>query len=408
LSAVAAKDGATRRSLLHNRNFMLLWSGQLVSWVGTEVTGIALPLLVLALTGSPGRAGLVAAERSAIYVLLALPAGALIDRWDRRRVMIVANAGSGIAIGSICLTFFLGYLTVTQLYIACAAEGACFVFANLARFAAVRRVVPIEQYPAAVAQTSVADYIALLIGPPLGGSLYQLAGAGAALCADACSYFINTLSIFFITTPLQDPQERVPATMAADIRAAFDWLWNQRMLRHLNLLSAGRTAIASGIYLLIIVLAKHDHASSTAIGGIFAVSALGGILGAVAAGRFHHRFRVRSILWMATGATWIFVSCYIGATNIVLISAVTAGIYFVGPIFEISVATRTAGVIPDAMRGRVLSLLRVVELGSYSLGFFVTGLLLQYAGSTAAIVVLAGILFALTLFARFNPLFRTL
>jgi hypothetical protein len=72
------------------------------------------------------------------------------------------------------------------------------------------------------------------------------------------------------------------------------------------------------------------------------------------------------------------------------------------------VATRTAGVIPDAMRGRVLSLLRVVELGSYSLGFFVTGLLLQYAGSTAAIVVLAGILFALTLFARFNPLFRTL
>jgi MFS family permease len=387
---------------------MLLWSGQLVSWVGTEVTGIALPLLVLALTGSPGRAGLVAAERSAIYVLLALPAGALIDRWDRRRVMILANAGSGIAMGSICLALFLGRLTVAQLYIGCAAEGACFVFANLARFAAVRRVVPVEQYPAAIAQTSVADYIALLIGPPLGGSLYQLAGAGAALCADACSYFINTLSIFFITTPLQDPQERVPATMAAEIRSAIDWLWHRPALRHLNLLSGGRTAIASGLYLLIIVLAKQDHASSTAIGVIFAVSALGGILGAVAAGRFHAHFPIRSVLYGTTGTTAILISCYLAATNIILISAITAGVYFVGPLFEISVAARTAGVIPDAMRGRVLSLLRVVELGSYSLGFFVTGQLLEYVGSVAAIIVLAGILLALSVYAGLNPSFRSL
>jgi len=80
----------TRRSLLRNRNFMLLWGGQLVSWVGTEVTGIALPLLVLATTGSPARAGLVAAVRGAVYVLLALPAGALIDRLDRRHVMVLA------------------------------------------------------------------------------------------------------------------------------------------------------------------------------------------------------------------------------------------------------------------------------------------------------------------------------
>ncbi|HVA91266.1 MAG TPA: hypothetical protein VNL71_15640, partial [Chloroflexota bacterium] len=79
-----------------------------------------------------------------------------------------------------------------------------------------------------------------------------------------------------------------------------------------------------------------------------------------------------------------------------------------GPLYEISMRTCTNVGVPDAIRGRVFSLARVVELGSYSLGFFVIGLLLQYAGSVAAIVCLASILLVLTLFAKLNPSFRTL
>jgi predicted MFS family arabinose efflux permease len=254
----------------------------------------------------------------------------------------------------------------------------------------------------------MADYIALLLGPSLGGFLYQIAGAGAAILTDACSYAVNALSIFFITTPLQDPRDRAPSTLVAEIRSGIDWLWGQRVLRHLNLLTGGRTAIASGLYLLIIVLARQNHASSAAIGGIFAVSALGGILGAVVAGRLHRRIRARLVLWVTTGVTWILVSCYLLAANIILITAVTAGVYFVSPLLEVSVTTYSAALVPDAMRGRVSSLLRVVELGSYSLGFFVTGLLLQSVGSGLTIVFLSVILFALTLFARLNPLFRAL
>ncbi|HEY8283434.1 MAG TPA: MFS transporter [Chloroflexota bacterium] len=405
---MSREDDTARRSLLHNRNFMLLWGGQLVSWVGTEVTGIALPLLVLALTGSPATAGLVAAERSAIYVLLALPAGTLLDRWDRRRVMVLANAGSGIALGSICVALLVGHLSVALLFLACAVEGACFVFANLARFTALRHVVPPADYPAAVAQNSMADHLALLLGPPLGGFLYQLAGAGAALLVDVCSYVVNAFSVFAITIPFQEPRERAPATLATDIRLALRWVWSQPVLRQLNLLSAGRIAVTSGLYLLIIVLARHDHASSAAIGGIFAVSALGGILGAAAAGRLYHRLRARTVLWVTTGVTWILVTCYLAAANVFLITMVTAGVYCIDPLFEIALRTRTNVDIPDAIRGRVLSVFRVVELGSYSLGFSVTGLLLQYAGSGAAIGCLAGILFVLTLFAKLNPAFRGL
>ena len=138
------------------------------------------------------------------------------------------------------------------------------------------------------------------------------------------------------------------------------------------------------------------------------MSALGGILGEIAASRLYHRLRARTVLWLTTCVTWILVSCYLVATNIFLITVVTAGVYFFGPLYEISMRTCTNVDVPNAIRGRVFSLARVIELGSYSLGFFVIGLLLQYAGSVAAIMFLSVILFALALFAKLNPLFRTL
>jgi len=401
-------DTPARRSLFRQRNFMLLWSGQLVSWIGTEVTSITLPLLVLALTHSPANAGAIAAVRGALYVLLAIPAGALIDRWDRRRVMVLANLGSGLAMGSIPLAIVLGHLTIAHLYIAGAAEGACFVFANLARFASLTRVVTREEYPAARAQTSVASNIALLLGPPLGGTLYQLAGAGLALLLDACSYVVNAVSIFFITVPLQETAARGATTLVSEIRSAIVWLWHQPTLRHLNVLFAGRTAISSGLYLLIVVVAKEGGAPAAVIGLVFAAGALGGLAGAVAAGRLHRRYRMRTILVSTTGLTWLLVSGYLGARHVVVLAVLTAALYAVGPLFEVTVASYTATIVPDAMRGRVTSLTRLVELGAYSGGLLVTGTLLQSVGSLWTTGVFSIVLLLLSLYAARDPLFRAL
>src|SRR5215469_8969633 len=159
--------------LWKQRNFMLLWGGQLVSWLGTEVSSIALPLVVLALTGSTAQAGIVAAIRGLVYVIWALPAGALLDRWNRKTVMLVANLGSGLAMGSIATGLATHHITITILYSACAVEGSCFVFANLARFASFRKIVPEEQFAAATAQSESASHLALFVGPPLGGFLFQ-------------------------------------------------------------------------------------------------------------------------------------------------------------------------------------------------------------------------------------------
>lgn len=104
------------RSLWRNRNFLLLWSGQLICWIGTGVSQLAFPLLTLARSGAPAQAGFVGALNQVLYFLLTLPAGVLIDRWDRRRVMLVCQAGRALSLLSMPLVFALEHPSVLQLY----------------------------------------------------------------------------------------------------------------------------------------------------------------------------------------------------------------------------------------------------------------------------------------------------
>src|SRR3954451_22401542 len=103
--------GARPIPLWQNRDYLLLWCGQSISVLGSQVSQLAFPFLVLALTGSPAQAGFVAAGRSVPWLLFALPAGALVDRWDRKLVMIACSAGSAVALGSIAVSYALGVLT---------------------------------------------------------------------------------------------------------------------------------------------------------------------------------------------------------------------------------------------------------------------------------------------------------
>jgi MFS family permease len=131
------------KSLWRNRDYLLLWSGQMVSSVGTQVSGLAFPLLALLLTGSPAQAGFMGALRALPYLFLSLPVGALVDRWDRKRVMILCDSGRAITLGSIPLVYALfGTVPVAQLYLAALVEGTLFVFFNIAEVACLPRVGP--------------------------------------------------------------------------------------------------------------------------------------------------------------------------------------------------------------------------------------------------------------------------
>src|SRR5712692_2113427 len=225
-------------SLWRNRDYVLLWSGQTVSSIGTQVSLLAFPLLILAITHSPAQAGIIAALRGLPYALFILPAGALIDRWDRKRVMILCDTGRALALGSIALA--LGRLTIVQLYIVSLVEGTLFTFFNLAETACLPQVVSKEQLPTAVAQSTVIDSISGMLGPSLSGALYNI-GRTIPFLTDAISYTASVLSLFLIKAKFQEERDHAPMRLWADIGEGLSWLWHQPLIRFIAILTGGIT-----------------------------------------------------------------------------------------------------------------------------------------------------------------------
>jgi MFS family permease len=182
---------------------MLLWSGQVVSAVGSEITYVAYPLLVLALTHSPAKAGLTGFCVTVPWLLFTLPAGALVDRWDRKRVMIAADAGRALALASVALALWLDRLTFVQILIAATIEGTLFVFFFVGERAALRNVVPAEQMTTAMAQNEARFFGASLVGSPIGGALFGL-GRAVPFLVDAISYLASTVGLLLIRKQFQE------------------------------------------------------------------------------------------------------------------------------------------------------------------------------------------------------------
>lgn len=153
-------------SLGRNRDFNLLLAGQVVSDLGARVSGIAFPLLTLGLTGSPAKAGLVAFAQTLPLLVLTLPAGALVDRADRKRVMVVADCCRCLALASLVLALALDRLAFAHVVLVALVDGIGFVFFNVGERSALRSVVPDRQLGQALARNQSREYTALLAGPP--------------------------------------------------------------------------------------------------------------------------------------------------------------------------------------------------------------------------------------------------
>jgi MFS family permease len=384
----AAEQAPPALPLWRNRDFLLLVSGQGVSSIGTQVSQLAFPLLMLAVTHSPAQAGLLTALRSLTYVLLCLPAGALVDRWDRKRVMILCDTGRALALGSIPLALAFGLLSLPQLYLVSLAEGTLFVFFQMAEYAALPHVVTKEQLPAATGQNEMLYSTALLLGPPLGGALYSIAHMLPFL-GDAVSYAASVLSLFFIKTKFQGARESTSQQrLWADVKIGLSWLWHNPLLRFLAILTCGLTAPCAGYALILIVIAQGQHASATVIGLIFAGAGVGSIVGAALASPLQRRFGfarlVPAVAWV-WALTWLLIPL---APNPLLLGIINGLAYAIVPVYTVTQYSYRIALIPEHLQGRVNSVFRLISFGCQPLGMALTGVLLQIVGPVPTIVLL--------------------
>lgn len=372
-------------ALWRNPNYMLIWGGQTLSALGSSVSGIAFPLFILALTHSPAQAGIAGALRAVPYVLLSIPAGALVDRWNLRTVMLVCDSGRAVVLGSIPVALWAGYLSVGQLYIAATMEGTLFVFYNIASFAALPYIVSRDDFPAATAQNEASYYAAAgLLGSAMGGALYQL-GRAIPFAVDAISYIASVVSLLRVRVPGRvKHSER--GLLWADMLGGIRWMWKQPLIRSMSAVYGADSLVSPGGSLILIVIAEHQKTAPAAIGAIFSIGAVGGILGSAIAGRMHRWLTFSQTIIGVRWAVVPFWALYAVAPNAVLLGAVTAVIYFLNPVGNVVGMSYSIPLIPEEMRGRAASIFQIIPSAATPVGLALTGLLLQVWGADRVVL----------------------
>ena len=390
-----------RVPLWRNRDYMLLWSGQAVSLTGTVISQTAFPLLVWDLTHSAAQVGLVGGLGTIPYVFLSLLAGALVDRWDRKRVMILCDAGRALNLVSVLAALMLGHLTVIQLCINALVEGTFFVFFNLSEVACLPRVVAKEQLPAATAQNESTMGITTLLGPLLGGALYGVRQVLPFL-ADAVSYVVSVCSLLFIKTKFQQERTQERRKLYIEIKEGLVWLWRQPLIRYMAFLTGGLNLVNAGFIPILVVLVKQQHGSSLIYGVILTIGGVGAIAGALLGTPIQKRFRFGTVIISTVWVGALLWPLYAIAPNPIILGVIAALSFINGPVYNVVQFSYRLALIPDELQGRVNSVFRLLAFGFQPLGWIVTGVLIQLISVIPTILVLFVVYLVLAILTTFN------
>jgi hypothetical protein len=391
--------------LRRNRDFLLLQTGQLLSGIGTQSGLIAYPLLVLSLTGSAAKAGVVAFARALSSTLLALPAGVVADRWNRRRLMIAADAVRVLAVGSLAAAIVLDRLDFWMVPVIAFVEGSGAAVFLAAEAGALRAVVPVRQLPEAAGARSGRQAAVWLAGPPLGGALFGIARALPFL-VDAISYACSTVSLLAMRTPFQEAREPDRSPLRSRLAEAFRFLWGHRFLRTCAFLFGLANFIGPGVLLAVVVLGRRQGLPGGRIGLLVAVFGGCVLLGSFTAPLVRRLLPVRGVLLLELW-TWTGCALYLVWPNVYVLTASILPTAIAIPSTDSVVHGYRIAMTPDRLIGRVESVWSTISLLVAPLGPLVAGLLLDNVPARTAIAVFAAFGLALAVWGSLSPSIRT-
>jgi MFS family permease len=373
--------------LRRNREFVALWLGQAISNLGISVSSFAYPVVGRAATGSAVKAGAVGSVLSATAFVLRLPAGALVDRWSRRAVLVVCDLGRVLNSALFALALALGHFWFPHVLVVAFVEAALGVAFGPAETAAVRRVVGSDAMRDAVALNASRTAVPGVLGAPLGGTLLA-AGRSLPFVADAVSYAASLVCILTVRTPLgPDRIDAAPSRPVAHALEGVRWLRRDPFLRTALLLFMAFGLVLGSMGLVLLVLARDEGASPRELGLMFAITAAGGLLGALATPRLVRALRpyvlVQLFAWLPAAAT---LSLIVLHAPLAFGVAGAVAFFFVPPL-NAAVFGRIGERAPDAIQGRVTSAAIQVASLLGPVGPIAAGVLVAHAGARTTVLV---------------------
>lgn len=364
------------------RDFRVIALGEGISALGDAVTFTALPLLVLALTGSGTVMGIVAALQTLPDLVVGLPAGALADRWDRRRMMIYADAGRAVLTALIPLSAILGVPTIGVVLLVVAPINLLRVLFMAAWTGAIPRLVGRSLIGPASSYLEAIFALGFIVGPGLAGLLVARIGATATLAIDAASFLVSAAALLVVRTPLRgERSDGADRDIVAEIREGLRFVRHHRLLRAALAYWGSIGVLTAGLIPCLTYLIEHERGQGPdAFGLVVSAYSLGTLVGALGAARLT-RGRLGGLL-VAGG---IVVGAVVVGVTIVVLPAGVAGLAVVGGIANslvlVSYVTIRASSAPDALLGRVGATTRMISIGLAPLGAAAAGILLDRVGA---------------------------
>jgi MFS family permease len=393
-------------------HFRLLMGGSFISMLGSRVSSIAYPLLVLALTGSAADAGWASFFALAPSVVVYLPAGALVDRWDPRKAMLRSELGRGAVIMIIVALYgahFVGIVGLVTLVIGliglAAVEQSLAVFSELAERRFARSLVEPSQLVPALASSEARTHMVILVGRPLGGLLFGL-GRILPFLADAVSFAFTAGALTFIGRSQTGGGQKRAASLCLrhEMADGFRWLRTHRFAEIALLLTAGTTLISQALIMVFFAEAHAGHMPAIAIGIVLAASGAGGALGSAVASRLIRRIKnsrlehcllqIQMWIW---AVMFIVLWCW-GSLSFLVMAAVMAVMGLTGALGNIEVDTFVVR-HAETMLARVMSVDRLASLVALALGPPLGAFLFAQFGTEGAIAALLVITMILLLVA---------
>src|SRR5580698_4995416 len=360
--------------LLRSRNFGLFWAGESISGFGSAITTVALPLVAVStLHASTALVALLTGATWLPWVLIGLPAGAWVDRWPRRRVLLIADLVAAAVLLAVPVAAWTGVLTIGMLLAAAVVAGTCSVFFTLAVNAYLPHLLPSDDRLEGNARLQTSAQAAQVAGPGLGGLLAQLAGPVCGLFADALTFLVSAACLLSLRPgPEPKPVRAGRPHMFRQIAEGLEpWRHGGFLLPMLAVAAMINFGMLGVFALRIVFLVRTDGAAAGTVGALISVGSLGGILGAALASRTVSRFgSARTyvavnvatapfmLLLPASGPGWRLVLFPVGSFVVLAGSAMSGVITF----------TFRANYIPANLLGRVSAATGFVVSGTVPLG----------------------------------------
>lgn len=372
--------------------FRLFAGARAVSWVGTALTLVALPVLVMQLSGSAALVGLVATIESLPYLLLGLPAGALVDRWDQRRVVVVTSVVPAVALLSLPAARAAQVLTVPHVLAVALAVSVSFVFFDAAGFGVLPRLVGRELVGQATGALNAVWTVISMAGPAVGGALAAVLGPATVLGVDGLTYL--AAATVLARLPLPAPGDRPPgARLSTDVADGVRYVVRHRVIGPLTLLGVGNAITGGAVTAMVVVVAVQRlglSADDARVGWLFAAAAAGAFVAGATIARLQRVVPLGTLSLVGLGLVTVLVPVWARTTSLVGSLLLLAGLQCAATTVILNGIVARQTLAPMELQARVNTTARVIAWGGAPLGSVLAGALAGIAGVAGGLTVAAG------------------